>query len=98
MTLTGRIIVLGAIVGAGLMAGGIFARLRRSACFADAGGGHVAILDAGGVFMRCEDADGNPVEAAKCAGYTPCRAPASGRALAAALSGVWLADDGPELA
>lgn len=73
MTNTGKLIVLGAVVGAGLIAGQLIGRVRRSKCYADAGGGHTAVLDAAGKFVQCEDDQGRVVAPALCTGYTPCR-------------------------
>lgn len=73
MTNTGKLLVLAAVVGAGLMAGRVVGRIRRSKCFADAPGGHTAIFDAAGNFVQCEDANGKVVDRALCTGAEPCR-------------------------
>jgi hypothetical protein len=98
VTLTGRVIVLGAVIGAGLMIGGVFGRVRRSKCYADAGGGHTAILDAAGTFIRCENEAGATVDSSLCAGYTPCRPSASSASVVAAVTALWSGDDSPEIA
>jgi hypothetical protein len=77
MTVTGRLIVLGAVIGAGLIAGRAIARVRRSSCFSEIGE-HVAIFDAAGSFIRCEDSAGRQVGPEHCTGAAPCREPGAG--------------------
>jgi hypothetical protein len=73
MSTTGKVIVLAAVVGAGLVAGRLIARVRRSACYSDAADGHVAVFDAAGKLVRCEDSNGKAVSLDLCGDADPCR-------------------------
>lgn len=72
MTLTGRLIVLGAVIGAGLIASRVIGRVRRSSCYSEIGE-HVAVFDVAGAFIRCETAAGKQVASTLCTGAEPCR-------------------------
>jgi hypothetical protein len=76
MTITGRLIVLGAVIGAGLVVGRVIGRVRRSSCFSEVGD-QVAIFDVAGHMVRCEDGQGRPVALGLCQGAEPCRAGAA---------------------
>lgn len=68
MTTTGRVIVLAAVIGAGLIAGRLIGRVRRGGGFAEVDDKHVAILDATGRYVRCETLAGAVVADSICGG------------------------------
>jgi hypothetical protein len=73
MTTTGKVIVLAAVIGGGLVAGRLIRRVRRSACFSDAANRHVAVFSAAGELVRCENELGQVVSLELCRGAEPCR-------------------------